>query len=185
MVAGSIPAHRHARRAAITGAEQSDLGAKGILVDVVLRLQTIEQAGHRLTGDFGETASSNARVVGVRVSRVPLGREADAPVLVRRNCADVVVVVFTLGVDEFAESSSLEYFPHGMAVGTEAGRLEHHIIEAAGFDGFKQFVGVFQGTESGRHGASDVFAVLEDVDAVPGVAWGVGGHEHRLCSRDG
>ena len=62
----------------------------------------------------------------------------------------------------------------------EAGGLEHHVFAAAGLDRLKQLVGVLQRPENRRHCRGDVLAVLEDLDAVPRVAGGVGGHEHRL-----
>ena len=62
----------------------------------------------------------------------------------------------------------------------EAGGLEHHVLEAAGLDGLEQLVGLLQRAKHRRHGRGDVLAVLEHLDAVPGVAGSIGRHEHGL-----
>ena len=91
-----------------------------------------------------------------------------------------VVVVLAFGVDELAEAAGLVDLPHGVAVVVEGRRLEHHVLPAAGLDRLEQLVGVLERAEDGRHGRGHVLAVLEHLDAVPGVARGVGGHEDGL-----
>ena len=44
-------------------------------------------------------------------------------------------------------------------------------------------LGLFDRAEGGRHGGHHVLAVVEHLHAVPRVAGGVGGHEHRLDLR--
>ncbi len=89
------------------------------------------------------------------------------------------MVVFAFGVDELAEAAGVVDCPHRVAVGAEVGGLEHHVRKPARLDGLEQLVGVLERTRT-RERAGDVLAVLEHVDAVPGVAGGVGGHEDGL-----
>ena len=70
--------------------------------------------------------------------------------------------------------------PHRVAVVVERRRLEHHVLAAARLDRLVQLVGLLERAEDGRHGAGDVLAVLEHLDAVPGMAGRVGRHEDRL-----
>ncbi len=58
--------------------------------------------------------------------------------------------------------------------------LEHHVFAPAGLDRLVQLVGVFEGTEDRRHGRGDVLAMLQDLEAVPRMAGGIGRNEYRL-----
>ncbi len=127
-----------------------------------------------------KAAARDANVVGVRVRGIPLGRKPDAPAVERRDRTGHVVEVFPFGVDEFAEPAGPINLPHRVAVVAKGGGLEHHVLPAVGLDRVEQLVGVFQRAEDGRHRAGHVLAVLEDLDAVLGVAGGVGRHENGL-----
>ena len=93
---------------------------------------------------------------------------------------DRVVEVFPFGVDELAEPAGPIDLPHRVAVVVERRRLEHHVLAAARLDRLEQLVGLLDRAEDGRHRAGDVLAVPEHLDAVPGMAGGVGRHEDRL-----
>lgn len=58
------------------------------------------------------------------------------------------------------------------------GRFEHGVYKAAVLPNARQqFLRIFNvATESG-HGGADMLAVVEDLNAVPGVRWRVRGHE--------
>ena len=124
--------------------------------------------------------AGHADVVGVRVRRIPLRRQADAPALVRINRGGHVVEILAFGIHELAQPAGIVDLPHRVEVFVEVGRLEHHVLEAAGLDGLEQLVGILQRAKHRRHGRGDVLAVLEHLDAVPRVAGSIGGHEDRL-----
>jgi hypothetical protein len=90
------------------------------------------------------------------------------------------VEVFPLGVDDLAEPARAIDLTHRVAVIVVRRRLEHHVLAAARFDRLVQLVGLLDRAEDGRHGAGDVLAVLEHLDAVLGMAGCVGRHEDRL-----
>ena len=122
----------------------------------------------------------DGHVVGRRVRGIPLRRQADPPLAERRDRLGRVVEVFALGVDELAEPARAIDLPHRVAVVVERRGLEHHVLAAARLDRLVQLVGLLDRAEDGRHGAGDVLAVLEHLDAVPGMAGRVGRHEDRL-----
>ena len=62
----------------------------------------------------------------------------------------------------------------------EVRRFEHHVLPTAGLDGFEEHVCVRKRTPGGRHGAGNMLAMFKHQRAVPGMAWRVGGHEHRF-----
>ena len=88
--------------------------------------------------------------------------------------------VFPFGIQELAKPAGLVNLPHPVQVLVEIRGLEHHVLQAAGLDGIEQLVGSFNRAEHRRHGRRDMFAVLEDLHAMPRVAGGVGRHEDRL-----
>ena len=124
--------------------------------------------------------AGHADVVGVRVRRIPLRRQADAPALVGINRRGHVVEILAFGIQQLAQPAGIIDLPHPVEVLVEVGRLEHHILEAAGLDGLEQLVRILQRPKHRRHGRGDVFAVLEHLDAVPRVAGRVRRHEHGL-----
>ena len=112
--------------------------------------------------------------------RIPLRRKPHAPIVKRRDRLVHVMEILALGVDEFAESAGAVDLPHRVAGFVERGGLEHHVRQPAGVDRFVQLRGIVQRAEHGRHRRGHVLAVLEDLDAMPEVAWGVSGYEDGL-----
>lgn len=178
VVAGGVPTDGHAGRAAFAGAEEGDFGSEGVFIYVISGLEVMDGAGHAHTGDFGEGAACDAYMVGIGMGRIPLGRKADAPVLIGGDRLGHIMIVFALGVNDFAEAASAVNFAHGVEVLVEIGGFEHHISEAAPADGLEDFVRLFEGAEEGGDGDGGVFAVLEGFEAMAGVAGGIRGDEN-------
>ncbi len=111
---------------------------------------------------------------------VPLGWHAHAPFAVGRNRVGRVVIVFALGIEQLAKRAGLVERTHGVQIGMETRRLEHHVMPATGLHGVEQLRRLIQRPEDGRHGAGHVFAVAQDFQAVASVAGCIRGHEHRF-----
>ena len=173
-----VPADGHPRHAAFAGAKQGDFRAEGVAVAVVLRLQPFRQAGDAQTRDVGKAAGGHTHVVGVGMRRIPLRRSADPPALVRVDRFGRVVVVLAFGVHQLAEPAGLVDLPHRVQVLVEIRGLEHHVRPAAGLDRLEQLIGFLERAERRRDGARDVLAVLQHLDAMPGVTGRIGGDKH-------
>src|SRR5678809_408627 len=61
--AACVPAAGHPRHAPFARAEEGDLSAEAILVDVPAWLESIDAAGHPHAGDFGKRTAADAAVV--------------------------------------------------------------------------------------------------------------------------
>jgi len=180
--AGHVPAHGHARHAAFAGTEQRDLRGERIVVAVLARLVVGQQARHGQTGDLGERTARDARIKGVRVGRIVLGRQGHAPVLVRTDVLVHVVVVFALGIDQLAEAAGLEDLAHRVDLRAKRRGLVQRVQHAGLLHRREQLIRQRQlfCAENGRHGRSHVQTALETSNAEPRVAGRVRGDEDRL-----
>ena len=167
VVAGSVPHHGHARRAAVGRLEERDFAAEGIVVGILRVLEVGKIARDADARHFGEGAVRRAGVESVGVRRIVLRRKAVAPAVVGRNpVLSPVVEVFALGVDVLANRTALEKRAHRDALGTERRRLVHHVEPAALLrrrDDFRDELELILAEER-RHRARDVESVLKRHD---------------------
>src|SRR5688500_1346859 len=77
-----IPADCHARHSAFACAEQSYLSAEGILILVIVCLQTFDKTWNPKAGYFGKTTSCHPDIVSVRMRWIPLWRRANTPAFI-------------------------------------------------------------------------------------------------------
>ena len=114
------------------------------------------------------------------MGRVKLGWQADPPVLVGGQGLFHEVVILAFGIDQLAESAGLVDPAHGVEVLVEGRGFEEHVGAVAFPHRLPQLLRFFERGVDRGHGAGHVLAVLEHLDAVPGMARRVGRDEHRL-----
>jgi len=174
-VAGPV----HARHAALAGAEERDLRAEGVFVDIVFRFPHGVGTRHAQAAHRRERAVRDAVVVGVAVRRVPLRRQADAPALigVDRLTRRRVMVVLALGIHQLAETARLVDLAHGVTVRAEGRGFVQAVHQPGLLDRVQQLVGQLElvVAEHGRHGRGHVQPALQARDAEARVT-------RRVCS---
>src|SRR5688572_11345291 len=112
---------------------------------------------------MGKASARYADEVGRRMSRIPQRRRTISPSPIGRHglWPLMVMIILTLRVDVFAKAARLVNLPHGPEPRMVIGRLEHHVLEAAGLlHGVKQLIRLFERAPHGRAIDRDVLAVL-------------------------
>ena len=81
--------------------------------------------------DVREPFARHIDVIGRRVGRIPHRRQTAPPSLIGRGglLRGVIVVVFSLGKEQLAESPRLVGRSHGVTIGPKTTGLEHHILQ--------------------------------------------------------
>ena len=115
--------------------------------------------------------------------RIPQRRRSDPPALVGIDGRRAVVIVLALGIHQPPKPARLVDLPHRVAIVVIRARLGHHVRQASLLHGLYELLGVLDRAVRGRHARHHVLAVVEGVQAVLGVAGGVGRHEDRFDLR--